>query len=138
MISFSVPTHWKFWKKVEFIWLNWYRNSHYRILSKLKKDYSLSIAHHLKWKKIKTPIQITYIFRPSRWWQDMLNAVSVADKFIQDSLTENWVIEDDNYKFVPLVISLCWEKDFEWKIEVYIEEIDQYIPEYIRKTLKIS
>lgn len=72
---------------------------------------------------MKIPISITYIFHPSRKWQDLMNAISVADKFLQDALVDNWVIPDDNYENVSLVTSIVWDKDKEGYIEAIIESI---------------
>ena len=122
MIHLNLPIHWKIWKKTEFLWMNMYRNAHFRTLSKLKIDYTNSLSE-LKWKLLKTPISITYVFHPSRSDQDMDNCISVAGKFLQDSLVHYWVIEWDTYKHIPLTKNIAGEKDKEWFIEVCIEEI---------------
>lgn len=53
----------------------------------------------------------------------MDNVISVASKFLQDSLVHYGVIEWDTYKHIPLTTNIAWEKDKEWFIEVCIEEI---------------
>lgn len=63
------------------------------------------------------------MFHPSRSDQDMDNCISVAGKFLQDSLVHYWVIEWDTYKHIPLTTNIAWEKDKEGFIEVHIEEI---------------
>lgn len=63
------------------------------------------------------------MFHPSRSDQDMDNCISVAGKFLQDSLVHYGVIEWDTYKHIPLTKNIAGEKDNEWFIEVCIEEI---------------
>ena len=53
----------------------------------------------------------------------MDNCVSVAGKFLQDSLVHYGVIEWDTYKHISLTTNIAGEKDKEWFIEVCIEEI---------------
>ncbi len=118
-----MPIHLKVWRKIEFIWLNWYRNAHFTKLNKAKKDYTDSLFPFLKWKKIQTPISITYIFHPSRKWQDMDNCIAITWKFLQDSLVHYWVIPSDNYENVSLITSMVWEKDKEGYVEAIIESI---------------
>jgi hypothetical protein len=122
-INIRLPIHWKIWWKTEFVWLNFYRNAHYRVLAKFKKEYTDSLFPFLKWKKLQTPISITYIFHPSRATQDMDNCVSITWKFLQDSLVHYWVIPNDNYENISLITSMVWEKDKEWYIEAIIESI---------------
>lgn len=125
-ITLKLPIHWDVWSirkpKVEFLGLNFYRNAHFQVLSKVKKDYTSKLLE-LKWKRIKSPISITYIFHPSRRWQDMMNAIAIADKFLQDSLVTYWVIDDDNYDNVKLITSIVWEKVKDWYIEAIIDKI---------------
>jgi Holliday junction resolvase RusA-like endonuclease len=89
----------------------------------MKLKYSISLQPFLKRIRLKTPISITYVFHPSRKWQDMNNAVSICDKFLQDALVDHGVIPDDNYENVILTTNMVWDKDKEWYIEVIIEEI---------------
>jgi hypothetical protein len=123
MISLKLPTHWIIGRKKEFLWLNFYRNAHFQILAKLKRQYTDSLFPYLKGKKLKTPIAITYIFHPSRKGQDMDNAIAVSAKFLQDSLIHYWVIDNDDYESISLTTNMVWDKDKEWYIEVIIEEI---------------
>ena len=52
-----------------------------------------------------------------------MNAISVADKFLQDALVEHLVIPDDNYENVSLVTWIVGEKDKEGYVEAIIESI---------------
>lgn len=126
MIHLKIPTHWEVWTirnpKKEFMWMNFYRNAHFQVLSRVKIDYTNSLWE-LRWKTLKTPISITYIFHPSRSNQDMDNCISVASKFLQDSLVHYWVITWDTYQHISLTTNIAWEKDKEWYIEAIIESI---------------
>lgn len=123
MIHIKLPIHWKIWTDIEYIWLNFYRNAHFRTLTKFKKDYTDSLFPYLKGKNIQTPISITYIFHPSRKGQDMDNCVAVTWKFLQDSLVHYWVIPDDDYEHISLTTAMVWDKDKVWYIEAIIEPI---------------
>ncbi len=123
MIKVRLPIHWTILSNTEYIWMNFYRNSHFRILDKFKKDYTEKLFPYLKWKKLQTPISITYIFHPSRKWQDMDNCISVTSKFFQDALVCYGVIPDDDYDHITRTTSIVGEKDKEGYIEAIVESI---------------
>lgn len=121
MISIKIPIHFSIWRKEVLLWLNWYRNTHFQVLSKVKRDFTSKLSE-LKWNALKTPISITYILHPSRQNQDLMNIVSVVDKFFQDSLVHYWVTPDDTVKETILISCFVWWKDKEWYIEAIVEE----------------
>lgn len=118
MIKLKLPIHWTIRWKVEYLWLNFYRNAHFRTLSTLKKEYTYSLFPYLKWQKLKPPISIHYIFHPSRKWQDMDNVIAIAGKFLQDALVEYEVIPNDDYLNISNISASVGEKG--WFIEVII------------------
>jgi hypothetical protein len=124
MIKVIVPIHWTVWRKKVFLWLNFYRNAHFQILSKLKREYKESLYKYLHWQKLQTPISITYTFHPSRKGQDLDNSIAVQAKFFQDSLIEYWVIENDDYESIPVTHNMVWIKDKEWYIEIVVQKLD--------------
>ena len=123
MIHLKLPIHWKVWNKIEYIGLNFYRNAHFTALNKLKIAYTKSLYPYLYQKKLTTPISITYIFHPSRKWQDMDNCIAVTGKFLQDALVKYGVIEDDDYDHITLTTAMVGDKDKDWYVEVIIETI---------------
>lgn len=83
--------------------LNQYRNAHYQILDKAKKNFTALAVEQIK--KLEIPklgkCALEYRLYP-RTLQlcDVNNICSIADKFFSDSLVEAGVLEDDNYKFI--------------------------------------
>ena len=62
--------------------------------------------------KLKRIISITYeVHRGDRHSFDVMNTVSIIDKFFEDALVVNGIITDDNFKVVPMVIGMIGEYD---------------------------
>jgi len=85
--------------------LNQYRNLHYRTLAAAKKRYAQIVYRILSdrtQKKIsKKPLTIYYdYYHGNKRRHDVLNAVSVIDKFALDALVEGGLLEDDNSDIV--------------------------------------
>lgn len=81
--------------------LNAYRNVHYMTLSSAKHKYSNLIYAELGKRKIrkilKKPLEIHYdYYHGNRRRHDVLNQISIIDKFALDALVKGGVIEDDN------------------------------------------
>ena len=82
--------------------LNNYRNSHYRVLSIAKKEYHKLIAPLFKDSPQMGRVSLWYqLWTPTRRKGDLMNVMTVVDKFTQDSLVELGIIEDDNTDYVP-------------------------------------
>lgn len=88
--------------------MNNYRNWHYQISNKIKVEFKsivepqVSILPDLSmmWGQI----HLHYIyFPPNRAARDLMNVVSVVDKFFQDALVECGKLEDDDLSIVPSV-----------------------------------
>jgi len=89
--------------------LNQYRNLHYRSLSSAKNKYKqvvLKKLHKRKHKKIVTkPLTLVYDYwHGSARRHDVLNQISIIDKFALDALVEGGLIEDDNTDVVKQYI----------------------------------
>lgn len=62
--------------------------------------------------KLRRIISITYeVHRGDRHSFDVMNTVSIIDKFFEDALVVNGIITDDNFKVVPMVIGMIGEYD---------------------------
>ncbi len=85
-------------KKI-FLGMNWYRNSHHQESNKVKKlisDYCLQY----RFKK-HTKIRIHYgVYFKDMARRDVMNAVSVVDKFVLDHMVKVGSIPDDSFKYV--------------------------------------
>ena len=106
VLSFEMPARMRKSKNKWFYFnLNQYRNTHYRTLNNIKAklhDYvhKLGLKNQLK-RTIQNPIYIEYTYHPmSNRSYDIMNVVSVADKFLCDALIDSGIITDDNYKRV--------------------------------------
>lgn len=76
-----------------------------------------------EWNKIVIPlvqslpnfngkVEITYtLFTGSSHKSDLMNWISVVDKFFQDTLVKAGKLPDDNYDFVPLIHAVWGEID---------------------------
>lgn len=76
-----------------------------------------------EWNRIVTPlvqslpnftgkVEITYtLFTGSSHKSDLMNWISVVDKFFQDTLVKAGKLPDDNYDFVPLIHAVWGEID---------------------------
>ena len=77
--------------------LNQYRNTHYQVLAKMKRefspigDYELFVANKIKIKYI--------LHHKTRRKTDLMNWVSICDKFFLDWLVSNGCIPDDAIRY---------------------------------------
>ena len=79
--------------------LNWYRNAHYQISNKVKQHYTHMVAMKLQNQRrelSKYRINYTLFYRRSC---DLMNIVSVIDKFVNDALVKSGIVSDDNVSF---------------------------------------
>jgi hypothetical protein len=105
MIQFSLPLQIRVSQKKHFILnLNQYRNAHFRTLDKAKKEYS-NLVYDLDLPRVKyDKIQIHYdIFPKSSRAYDLMNVVSVIDKFVCDAIVDIGIIPDDNISHIPFM-----------------------------------
>jgi len=115
---------WIVGKKKYNLSMNTYRNAHHHINSKLKKmvsDYMLKYNFKIYAKPVK--IHYTVYFKDSRK-RDLMNFVSVVDKYVLDSLVTRRFIQDDNYKHVVGYTVAYGGKENINCIKMEIEEID--------------
>lgn len=78
--------------------MNVYRNLHHYILSDLKKHFCKMLEYdYFKAKKIKVTYNVYFKDKRKR---DLMNFISVADKFFLDDLVNKGCILDDNYNIV--------------------------------------
>lgn len=79
--------------------INWYRVAHYQEKNNVKKYYNELVANILK-ERVNTrfngKIRVSYKLYYKNSASDMMNIVSIIDKFFLDALQELKIIEDDN------------------------------------------
>lgn len=82
------------------------RNMHGFQWNALKKEYTETLLPLVQNLPSFNKIKITYsLFIGSNHKTDVMNWVSVVDKFFQDVLVKVNKLPDDNYKYVPEIIS---------------------------------
>jgi hypothetical protein len=83
--------------------LNQYRNWHYLVNSKLKREFKADIKENLNFV-IKGAVEIQYkYYAPDNRKRDLMNVVAVVDKYFQDALVETECIEADDMSIVKKV-----------------------------------
>ena len=121
ILPLKVKVNNKYW----FVNLNNYRNTHYRLLNNAKKAYHKEVYKLLgtKRKRFKKPVTITYtVYFKDKRTRDIMNTISVVDKFVCDALVMSGTITDDSYKFVTKVIGKFGKLDSENpRVEVVIK-----------------
>ena len=76
--------------------MNYYRNWHPQTSNKLKKAVSIYLLKYEFPKYDKISLEYTLHFKDKRK-RDIMNFVSVADKFLLDHLVNQDCLKDDNY-----------------------------------------
>lgn len=102
-----------FVSKVRKKWLtlNSYRNWHYAVSNNCKKRFKSDIRHLLDFK-LEGKVRIEYeYYPPDKRKRDLMNVISVIDKFFQDALVESGCIEADDMSIVVEVNSKFIEID---------------------------
>lgn len=128
-VKIDIPLRIKVSSKKDFILnLNNYRNTHFQILNKAKKNYKDLIINKLTGLNIKDKfnrVEIEYILYPkSHRLTDLDNVISIIQKFFQDAIVEMGLIEDDNYKFIVKNIQRFGKVDKVFpRVEVVIKEV---------------
>ena len=133
MISLELPIYYTFERKTKkdnkiLVGMNWYRNAHFRNSNQVKKYYHWLIHSKIKQdQKIRGKYMLTYLLYPSNTNSDLMNVVSVIDKFLNDALQDLGVVVNDNIKFYKHMIATVKEIDkINPRIEIIIEEIEWY------------
>lgn len=81
--------------------LNHYRNAHFHVLNSMKVTFKELIQDQLKVSPFDEPIIIDYqLYVPSRREIDVSNVLCIVDKYFCDSLVEEGLLVDDNYKYL--------------------------------------
>lgn len=91
-------------KNRHYLNLNQYRNWYYRLSNNIKVKFKNEVKGFLDFSFMgKVEIDYTY-YAPDNRKRDLMNVISVADKFFQDALTDNRCIPSDDTKTVVKVI----------------------------------
>ena len=128
-MNFSMPLKVRVSSKKYFILnLNNYRNAHHRVLSTAKRNYQdiFFKIEFKNWRKFNK-VKLHYIIYPaSKREFDLLNVISIHDKFIMDAIVKRGMLPDDCIKHVPYMPT-AEVKPVDRsnpRIEVFIEDIE--------------
>ena len=100
-IKIDLPLY-VFVSKVRKKWLtlNSYRNWHYKVSNNGKKKFKEDINHLLSFR-LNGQVRIDYeYYAPDKRKRDLMNVISVIDKFFQDAMVESGCIEADDVSIV--------------------------------------
>ena len=91
--------------KRKWLTLNNYRNWHYQVSNDIKRRFKSEVFDKLDFN-IKGKIKIEYFyFAPDKRTRDIMNVISVIDKFFQDAMVDRGCIESDDLSTVVEVNS---------------------------------
>jgi hypothetical protein len=83
--------------------LNQYRNWHYQVSNNIKSIFGKEVEDRLDFV-FKGPVMITYdYYAPNKRKVDLMNVISVVDKFFQDTMVTKGCIEADDTSIVKRV-----------------------------------
>lgn len=103
--------------------LNNYRNSNHFINHKAKKEFTKLLEDDLFWKKLKTPLEISYLLHyKDKRKRDKGNILSIVQKFFLDALVYYDCIPDDNDNYIGVETFLSPVIDGEEFCEIIIQQ----------------
>jgi hypothetical protein len=125
ILTCTLPIYQNIKGKNTLMGLNWYRNAHYHVLNKIKKLYSEEIFLKLRRnRKVFERYCVEYHLYHQNSSCDLMNVVSVIDKFFQDALQELKIVSNDNVKHCCNVSSRVIEQDkINPRIEIIVRSI---------------
>jgi len=120
--------------------LNYYRNTHYHLLNKLKINYKTLVEPKLRKLPNFNKVSITFnIYAGNERLFDIGNVGSIIEKFFLDALVECGKLEDDNYTFVPETHTYFKGIDKNNpRVEIIIKELMMEIKVVSRVDIKIT
>jgi hypothetical protein len=74
--------------------MNWYRNAHYQVLAKIKREFSPGFPFP-RFKAEKINVKYTLVCKTKKR-TDRMNWIAIVDKFFLDWLVNNGYISDDD------------------------------------------
>lgn len=113
--------------KTFLVGMNWYRNAHYHIQNKVKKDFGEIVKKGIGDQvfKFADQYQVVYTYHYKSAVSDLANVTGMTSKFVNDTLQELGVVPNDNVKFLVKETHIVGEQDKDNpRVEV---EIIEYI-----------
>lgn len=113
MKTITMPIYWYVSKKrpKEPLWLNWFRNCHFRTLNTVKHNYTAKVKEQTHWEQINGKYGVSIQLYLNSTAQDIDNFSCIATKFILDALVEAKVLDWDSNKHLVEIHSKFMEID---------------------------
>tara|TARA_R100000081_G_scaffold47754_1_gene22751 strand:+ start:20 stop:403 length:384 start_codon:yes stop_codon:yes gene_type:complete len=123
-INITLPTHSFSGKTKHYLNLNQYRNWHYGVSSSIKRNYKKTISDRLNFK-FDGQVEIKYrYYAPDKRVRDLMNVVSVVDKFFQDAMVDKGcIIADDTSIVKKITVDYMGIDKADSRIEVTVKAI---------------
>lgn len=112
--------------KTFLVGLNWYRNAHYFIQNEVKKYYHELVSLALRDFVVDTltSYRVKYRLYYKNPSSDLMNVVSIIDKFLNDAIQDLGLVKNDNVKFYKkCFIEVVKQDKDNPRVEIEIEEI---------------
>ena len=119
-LTLSLPIYWSSGKSTHLVGMNLYRNAHYHVKAKMKRDYHALIEN----QSLSMPKLTTFTTHYKLYYKssvcDPSNIISLIEKFALDGLIEAGVLTNDNVNFH---LSSSWEVVMQDKSDPRVEII---------------
>lgn len=109
MILVNLPSHITLWKKdgtskKYALNFNRVKNLHGFEYNRIKEEFTRLVLPLIEQLPTYEKVELTYtLFTGSGHKSDLMNWISVVDKFFQDTLVQAGKLPDDNYLYVPQI-----------------------------------
>lgn len=113
-------------KKSVLISMNGYRNWHYQTECKMKHIYTDLVKTRLKHVKFSSKgfIRVSYNLYYKNSRMDLMNVISIIDKYLMDALQEMKIIDNDNVKnYIECISRVAGEDKLNPRVEIIVEEL---------------
>ena len=105
-VTLNLPIYWSSGKSTHLVGMNFFRNAHYHVKAKMKRDYHALIEN----QSLSMPKLTTFTTHYKLYYKsavcDPSNIISLIEKFALDGLIEAGVLTNDNVNFH---LSSSWE-----------------------------
>lgn len=113
--------------KTFLVGMNWYRNAHYFIQNEVKKHYHDLVV--LALSDFKGDSLVSYRVKYKLYYKnpssDLMNVVSLTDKFFNDAIQELGLVKNDNVKFYKkCFIEVVGQDRENPRVEIELEDIE--------------
>ena len=131
MIKLSLPVYYTYHYKTKpsktfLVNMNWYRNAHHHEQNEVKHHYNTLVRNAIYGTSIRmSRYKVSYIYHFKSKVSDLSNICSMMSKFLNDSLQELGIVQNDNVQFLLEEHSYVGDYDKHFpRCDILIERID--------------